>query len=61
MSYAINHYWPLQRLCPLEDVNDNEILRNLKNGICNVVLLNVTDIPDFSQASQEHKPKGGEK
>ena len=26
--------------------NDHEILRNLKNGICNVILLNVAEIPD---------------
>jgi hypothetical protein len=41
--------------------NDHEILRNLKNGICNVILLNVARFLILCQAWHEHKPKGGDK
>lgn len=46
MPYAVNQYWPVQRLYPLEDGSDHLILRNLKNGICDVILLNVVEILD---------------
>jgi hypothetical protein len=46
MPFSVNQYWPVQRLYVLEDGNDHETLRNFKNGICEVILLNVADIPD---------------
>jgi len=45
MPYAVNQYWPVQRLYPLEDGNDHKILRNFKNGISDVIVLKVVDIP----------------
>jgi hypothetical protein len=41
MPYAVNQYWPVQRLYLLEDGNDGEILRNFINGICDVILQNL--------------------
>jgi hypothetical protein len=42
-------------LYPLEGGNDQEILRNLKNGICDVILLNVVEIPDFLPQAQTQR------
>lgn len=58
LSYAINHYWPVQSLYLLEDGSGNEMLRNLKNGICDVILLNGRIFLIFIRPDSSTNPKG---